>query len=174
MTSTPLVALDPPDPADWLVVNDNVMGGRSLGSLSLAASSIVFLGVLNTNGGGFASFRSRGLRHALAPFTAVQLRVQGDGREWSCDLRAAATSRDFGVTWKALFPTQAGLITLVRLPFDTFRPTWRGQLVPPERIPPDEAFPAAMESIGFTIADGQDGAFRLEVLAVEGEPLVPT
>ncbi len=169
MQITPLVLLTPPDPADWLVVNDNVMGGRSVGSLSVTDTSVVFLGALNTNGGGFASIRSRELCSALASFTAVQLRVAGDGREWACDFRAAATPRGFGVTWKARFRTQQDRTTVVRLPFTAFRPTWRGRLVPAERIPPDEVFPVAMESVGFTIADGRDGPFRLEVQAVEGE-----
>ncbi|MEZ4378867.1 MAG: CIA30 family protein [Gemmatimonadales bacterium] len=169
MTRTPLVSLGPPDPADWLVVNDNVMGGRSLGSLSVGPTAVQFLGALDTVGGGFASFRSQGLLVGLGGCTAIHLQVRGDGREWSCDLRAAATVEGFGVTWKATFSTQAGLATLVRLPLESFRPTWRGEPVPPERIPADAPFPDAMQSIGFTIADGRDGAFRLEVLAVEGE-----
>jgi hypothetical protein len=163
-----LAALVPPDRREWLVVNDNVMGGRSLGALEVTPTSVVFAGELNTNSGGFASIRSRGLLTALSPFTAVVLRIHGDGREWACDFRAAATSRGFSVTWKATFPTSAGSTTMVRLPFSTFRPTWRGQLVPASRIPSGEAFPAAMQSVGFTIADGRDGAFRIEVLGVEG------
>jgi monofunctional biosynthetic peptidoglycan transglycosylase len=169
MTPTTLVTLDPPDRREWLVVNDNVMGGRSLGGLEFTRRSVVFTGSLNTDGGGFASIRTRGLLTALAPFREIVLRVQDDGRAWACDFRAQPSPRGFGVTWKATFATEGDRATIVRLPLDAFRPTWRGQRVPADRIPPDEAFPAAMESVGFTIADGRDGPFRLEVLAIEGE-----
>ncbi len=169
MTPAPLVTLDPPDRQEWLVVNDNVMGGRSLGVLDVTPHSAVFTGALNTNGGGFASVRSRRLLTALSPFTAAVLRIYGDGREWTCDFRAAATTRGFSVTWKATFPTSVGLTTVVRLPFSGFRPTWRGRLVQANQIPVGEAFPSAIQSVGFTIADGRDGAFRLEVLGVEGD-----
>jgi len=168
MTPTPLVALDPPDRRAWLVVNDVVMGGRSLGAMDVTRASVVFTGELNTNGGGFASIRSQGLLADLSRFTAVVLRIAGDGREWTCDFRAAASSRGFSVTWKATFATSADSTTVVRLPFSAFRPTWRGQLVPDSRIPPAEVFPAAMKSVGFTIADRRDGAFRIEVLGVDG------
>ncbi len=169
MSPAPLVSLDPPDRQEWLVVNDNVMGGRSVGALEVTPHSVVFAGALNTNGGGFASVRSRRLLIALSPFTAVALRIHGDGREWTCDFRAAATTRGFSVTWKATFPTSADSTTTVRLPFSEFRPSWRGRLVPASQIPPEEAFPQAIQSVGFTIADGCDGAFRLEVLGVEGD-----
>ncbi len=162
-----LVALTPPDRTQWIVVNDDVMGGRSLGSLSFSTASVVFDGSLNTNGGGFASIRSLGLLKGLSSCSAVAIRVIGDGREWACDFRADARQRGFGVTWKTTFPTRAGEATVVRLPFTEFQPTWRGQRVPDHRLPPGDGFPGAMASIGFTIADGRDGAFRLEVLGVD-------
>ena len=49
------------DPAEankqWSVVNDDVMGGESLGRLSFEAGILVFEGEINTDGGGFASLR---------------------------------------------------------------------------------------------------------------------
>ena len=42
---------------EWRVINDNVMGGRSLGAVSANGDTLSFSGSLNTNGGGFASIR---------------------------------------------------------------------------------------------------------------------
>ena len=43
----------------WYSVNDGVMGGRSSGSFQVTDGKLRFSGVLNTNGGGFASIRTR-------------------------------------------------------------------------------------------------------------------
>ena len=39
---------------NWGVTVDGVMGGRSVGTTSVAGSSVRFQGLVNTNGGGFA------------------------------------------------------------------------------------------------------------------------
>ena len=41
--------------ARWFVRNDNVMGGRSLGQMSIDAGIMTMTGRINTNGGGFTS-----------------------------------------------------------------------------------------------------------------------
>lgn len=41
----------------WRMVNDNVMGGRSKGSVTFKGGVLVFSGSINTNGGGFSSVR---------------------------------------------------------------------------------------------------------------------
>ncbi len=62
----------------WQTVNDNVMGGRSLGGPEFADGLMVFAGETNTDGGGFSS-----LRLALEPGVLVPLRA---GRV-SCPVR---------------------------------------------------------------------------------------
>ena len=42
----------------WIVVNDNVMGGRSKGGFAFIKNKLVFSGSTNTNGGGFSSIRT--------------------------------------------------------------------------------------------------------------------
>ena len=47
----------------WVVVNDGVMGGRSIGQLAEAGGGVVrFDGTINTNGGGFSLIRTSSLR----------------------------------------------------------------------------------------------------------------
>lgn len=161
-----ILTLDPPRPAQWIVVNDGVMGGRSAGALQLLERSLLFSGVLNTNGGGFASARSTSLDAGLAPFAAIVLRVRGDGREYACDLREEATVRGSGVTWKSRFTTVPGEWIDVELPLVSFAPTWRGTTLRPAGVAADATFHHTVQSVGLTIADGRDGPFQLEVAAI--------
>ena len=163
---TPLLVMAPPRLDEWLVVNDNVMGGRSDGGLHIDAGQLVFSGSLNTDGGGFASIRSLSLDVALAPFEGIALRVRGDGRTYACDLRDAPTVRGSGVTWKAFFETKPGVLAETRLPFALFEPTWRGMSLRGKGQPLPSQFHLATRSVGFTIADRRDGPFRLEVRAI--------
>ena len=43
---------------EWRTVNDNVMGGRSVGDFKVGGSTLNFKGRTNTNGGGFSSIRA--------------------------------------------------------------------------------------------------------------------
>lgn len=49
------------------------------------------------------------------------------------------------------------------LPFSAFEPTWRGDSLRNRGVPLDTEFHTSARSVGFTIADKRDGAFRLEV-----------
>jgi len=62
-------------PSNWQIVNDNVMGGRSLGGYQLADEAMVLEGSINLNGGGFTSVRSALPPNVLKPFKAVLLTV---------------------------------------------------------------------------------------------------
>ena len=49
---------------EFFKINDEVMGGRSTSSVTAKGGDVTFSGVINTNGGGFASFRTLGARSA--------------------------------------------------------------------------------------------------------------
>ena len=82
-----------PDGLEWLVVNDDVMGGKSSGGFELNDGALMFSGSTNTNGGGFSSIRARGLQMDLSEFSGLRLRVKGDGRQYSWQLRTDAMYR---------------------------------------------------------------------------------
>ena len=65
---------------DWRVINDNVMGGRSLGNISRTDQFLSFHGALNTNGGGFASIRVAAENMLPSSANGVRIRIRGDGR----------------------------------------------------------------------------------------------
>ena len=138
----------------WVVVNDNVMGGRSEGGFEIEKGILVFTGATNTDGGGFSSIRSRPEKLGLGGRSAIRLRVRGDGRTYTFRLDTGNSRASY---W-ANFETKKGEWVEVRLPFDSFLPRWRGSLL--DLPPPD---PAEVAGVGLMIYDKRDGEFRLEV-----------
>lgn len=152
-------AVEVADPApahslDWRVVNDNVMGGRSLGYTARSADGLSFYGSLNTNGGGFASIRVGAGEMLRESATGVRLRVRGDGREYTFRLRP----RNSRISYWSQFATSKDEWLEVELPFDTFWPNWRGRRLNAPQITPSE-----VAELGLMINDGIDGAFAIEV-----------
>ncbi|MFT4542834.1 MAG: NADH dehydrogenase [ubiquinone] 1 alpha subcomplex assembly factor 1 [Planctomycetota bacterium] len=144
-------------PLRWLSVEDGVMGGLSSCSFRVVDAVLQFSGVLNTNGGGFASIRTRPTQLGLEGMEGVHLRVKGGGRTYSARLQDSDGMR--AASYRAEFETtKTGEWQDVWLPFRSFRASWRGRDL--DRPPID---PAEIQTIGITIADKIDGAFLLEV-----------
>lgn len=73
--------------AEWIVINDGVMGGRSNGSMLLKENSFVFKGNISTaNNGGFSTVRSRFGSFELSGFTKVLVRYKAQGHSFSMTL----------------------------------------------------------------------------------------
>ena len=161
-----------PGSLEWLVVNDDVMGGRSSGGFELNDGNLMFSGSTNTLGGGFSSIRSRGPRVDLSEFTGIRLRVRGDGRQYSWQLRTNAMYRGRELGFWSEFETTAGEWLGIDLPFADFVPKFRGNKL--DVAPPN---PAHIRGLGLMISDGKDGPFAIAVDSVEAyrdsEPLSP-
>ena len=144
--------------AAWQVVNDDVMGGVSTSSFRLTNGVAVFQGEVSLeNSGGFASVRSLPAPHYLAGCEAFVIRVRGDGRRYKFTAR---TDRSFDTAiYQTVFMTKKGEWKEHRLPLKQFVPTFRGRVLSGE--PALEA--VKVTSVGFLIADKQDGPFRLEI-----------
>jgi monofunctional biosynthetic peptidoglycan transglycosylase len=150
----------------WQPINDGVMGGLSSGRMEQSGDVLRFEGTLSLeNNGGFASVR-RSIGEDLAKATSVQLRVRGDGRTYQFRLRQ--DDRFDGVAWRSEFSTDGEWQT-VDLPFDQFRPVFRGRQVP-EAGP---VTPAAIRQIGFMLADKVPGPFTLEIRSIVFTPHQP-
>ena len=152
-------------PADWTLVNDDVMGGRSTSRLTVTeAGTGVFSGFVSLeNNGGFASTRAPVAAPDLAERRGVVLRVRGDGRSYQLRFRMDTSSR--GLAYKAEFDTRADVWQEISIPFGDFQATFRGHH-PPGAPPLD---PGEIRQIGFLIADGKEGPFRLEVAWMKAE-----
>lgn len=142
----------------WSPIGDQVMGGVSSGRLRDAGEWAVFEGEVSLeNNGGFFSVRSEPKRWELSGFAGIALRVRGDGQRYKLNLK---TDDSFdGIVYRAEFTPPAGEWATLELPFDAFRPVFRGRPVP--EAPPLD--PARVRTVGLLISDKQEGSFRLEV-----------
>lgn len=144
---------------DWRVVNDGVMGGLSQGEIVLTDSNTaVFRGVLSLeNNGGFSSARTLPRSFNLDSYTGLILRVRGDGKQYQ--LRLRQDDGFDGVAYRYRFQTIADEWLTIEVPFNACVPVFRGR----ELQDVEPLSPAQIQQLGFLIADGQAGPFRLEV-----------
>ncbi len=143
----------------WRNVDDVVMGGVSRSSLRIREDGHAeFSGVLSLErNGGFASVRRTIEQRDYSSFDRFRIRVKGDGRRYS--FRVRNDDRFDGVVYAGDFDTTAGEWQEIDLPFASFRPLFRGLVVP--GAPPMD--PGNVSQIGFLVASKQAGAFCLEI-----------
>ena len=147
------------DLENWLVVDDGVMGGRSRGEIIPGAKgTALFQGTLSLeNNGGFSSVRTVLLSVNLSGYDAIETRVRGDGRTYQ--FRVRIDERFDGIAYRYDFDTPIDEWITVRLPLREFVPVFRGRVL--ADAPPLAA--GQIRQIGFLLADGQNGPFRLEI-----------
>ena len=145
----------------WYVVNDNVMGGRSVGGFQQEEGELIFTGRTNTNGGGFSSIRSQPAQLDLSNYTGIELKIRGDGRRYTWRLTTEARWRGKQISYWADFETRDGTWTTVNIPFGDFIPRYRGYQLEGSAL--DAAQIAGM---GLMIYDNEDGPFELHLASV--------
>lgn len=154
-----LISFDPAQTSmRWQVVNDTVMGGRSVSHFTIENSQLEFSGYLDTDGGGFASLRSNRLDWDLSEFAFIRLKVRGDGRNYRFRLFVEGDR----VSYQSEFETVPGEWRIVELPIDQFYASWRGRRV---SRPPLES--SEIVGVGVILADGLDGDFNLTLDWIE-------
>lgn len=151
-----LFTFDTADDAQWTVVNDGVMGGRSSGFVAIEDGTLRFTGTIVTQGGGFTSLRASRVVN-LTGHAGIELMVRGTGRQFELELADDARTYGRRISRRAPFPTSERW-ALVRVPFSALRSTVFGRAV---NVPPIDV--ARIQSVGLYILDGIDGPFRLEV-----------
>ena len=139
----------------WIVVNDNVMGGRSEGGYSFRKNRLIFSGNTNTNGGGFSSIRTNPIDFYFKDKTGLHIRFKGDGRTYKLGVRIEGKS----VSYRSNFTSGNGWQE-VRVPFNEMDVSWRGRPLSKEEHP---LIKSKIRSIEFMIYDKQDGPFKLLV-----------
>ena len=146
-------------PTGWVVVNDGVMGGRSIGQASLVEDALVFEGEIVTDGGGFSSIRTDVPEGALDGADRIVVRARTDGRGYLLTSRDAAPERGRRTSFQAPIPfdAEAGAQE-VEVLIDDLAPVVFGQ--PVEDAPFERALAT---EIGIQLSDGVDGPFRLEL-----------
>lgn len=150
---------------EWIAVNDGVMGGLSKGGPLIKDGLLHFAGNLSLeNSGGFSSIRTLNRKYDFSGKTALVIRLKGDGRIYQLRLATDARYRGSAVSYAAQFTTENGKWIVVKVPFKTLSPTWRGMDL---EGPPFDS--SKVEELGFLIADKKAGEFEIEVdwMAVE-------
>jgi NADH dehydrogenase [ubiquinone] 1 alpha subcomplex assembly factor 1 len=143
----------------WRNVDDVVMGGMSASSMRIGEDGVAsFSGELSLErNGGFASVRSVPEHRDFTGCNRFRIRVLGDGRRYS--FRVRNDDRFDGVVYASDFDTAVGAWLEIDLPFSSFRPLFRGLVVP--GAPPFD--PGNVAQVGFLVAMKQEGSFRLQV-----------
>lgn len=162
-TTSPMIILrnfnEPSREAPWYAQNDDVMGGVSEGQADIKEGQLHFAGKLSMeNNGGFAQIYSRVEQSDFSEYSGICLRVKGDGREYQFRLATNARFRGSRIAYRASFTTTAGEWTEISIPFSSFVPSWRGNILsgPPLDL-------TSVQQIAFLLADGNPGEFSLVV-----------
>ncbi|MEL6346776.1 MAG: CIA30 family protein [Myxococcota bacterium] len=151
---------------EWVAVNDTVMGGVSKSKVVTTREGLRFSGELSLeNNGGFTSFRSQPAPLNLNEITGFRVRVRGDGRTYDFTARRRDVPLNAG-SYRHPVETVEGEEIEVEIPLSAFQATMRGR--PVLGAPSLDTAPGQIESVGFLLADKSPGAFRLEVLSIEG------
>ena len=113
---------------NWISINDNVMGGNSVGKILISDSCLLFTGNLSLeNNGGFSSIRTKPRNYDLIDFHGLKIQVKGDGRTYQFRIR---TNDKFdGIAYSFEFNTIEDTWIEVELPFESFLPTFRGRVL---------------------------------------------
>jgi len=143
----------------WRPINDTVMGGISESQLQLTKEgNALFTGNVSLeNYGGFASLQSQSSEYNFTGYEGIAIRLKGDGKRYKFSLKNNVyldSNR-----YEASFKTEKGAWTIVRIPFNTLMPTFRGRILTNE--PPIDI--SKVKSFGILISDKQEGSFHIEI-----------
>ena len=150
-----------PNPAEWHIQNDGVMGGKSSGFMDFSDGALKFTGEVVTEGGGFTSVLAT-KSFDFSEYAGVEVRVRGGGRtfEFAIDDGIRSQGRE---VWRQVPFTPTKEWTWIKLPFERLAASVHGEPYDAPMLNKDK-----IEKIGFYIIDGQDGPFRLEVDEIRG------
>ncbi|WP_428387783.1 CIA30 family protein [Mucisphaera sp.] len=151
----------------WRMVNDNVMGGRSLGRVQFDDGVMIFSGSINTNGGGFSSVRMPLEPGTLKDASQIRLRVRSDGRSpYRLLIIDNLPTRPRTILHRHDLPLDPNVAAnrwqTVTINLDQLTPSFHGN---PVSVPPLSKDHAVQ--LGFILNDTGDGPFRLEVDWIE-------
>ena len=142
------------DLQDWIIVDDVVMGGRSLSTFKLNEDGIgVFEGNISLeNNGGFSSLRYRFLKKTINECTQVKIRLRGDGKIYQ--FRIKSNIADY-FSYIAPFQTSGKWQEIV-IPLEDLYPSFRGRRLNQPNFSSDY-----IEELAFLIGNKKSESFKL-------------
>lgn len=140
----------------WLVVNDDVMGGRSQASFVLTAEGTgLFKGSVSLeNNGGFSSIRCNMEEVQTKNYNMLALRLKGDGKNYQ--LRIREKQSDY-FSYIATFET-TGEWETVEVPLAEMYPSYRGR-----KLDRPNFMGNSMVELTFLISNKKAESFALEI-----------
>ena len=144
--------------SNWLIINDDIMGGVSNSNLSINDNkNITFRGIISfENNGGFASCRMMYNFNKIKDQNTFILKVRGDGKKYKIILR----SNDSSVYYSVNFKTKNNVETTHKIKLNEFDAFFRGRKLNYY----NHVDISDMNFVGFQISDKQEGIFSLEVI----------
>ena len=145
---------------NWIVVNDNVMGGISSASFELNRDGDAeFKGTVSTaNNGGFASVRYRFRAKDIAGKKTISIRLKGDSKPYQFRVKSKATDYYSYIT---TFSTLGDWET-IHINLKDLYPSFRGNKLNKENF--NES---SIEEISFLIANKKNESFKLLIDKIE-------
>ena len=147
------------DLSSWQIVNDGVMGGRSQGKLSLGEDGHgIFEGFVSLeNNGGFTMIQHRFTPLDVTGFKALEIRVKGDGKSYQIRLKSSL-SQYYTYACKA---ETTGQWQTIRIPFEEFKPQFRGRQLNMPVYPGEQ-----LGEVAILIGNKKAEEFRIEIDAI--------
>lgn len=157
---TMLTMHDGEEVKNWRSLNDNVMGGISVGGITASTGHANFSGVISLeNNGGFSSI-TRQAPTIPDGATRVTLEVEGDGKTYQ--FRFITYIRGYRLGYKQTFATKANERQKIVLSLPDFVPSFRGRTV----VGAPELTPAMIQELSFLHTNKQAEPFALKIYQI--------
>ena len=145
---------------NWIVVDDVVMGGKSVGSFEVSdEGNGVFKGNVSLeNNGGFSSVKYKFSKIKTGNASLIVLRIKGDGKNYQFRLKANSGDKH---AYISKFST-TGEWQEIEIPLQNMYPSFRGKKLDIPNFS-DEY----IEEIAFLIANKSAECFELAIDAIE-------
>ena len=142
------------DLKQWLIVNDDVMGGISESNLSTSEDGNgIFQGYVSTeNNGGFCSIRHSLIRKYIDNNKVLKLKIKGDGKDYQ--LRIKADRNDY-FSYIVTFKT-TGEWEEIEIPLKEMYPSFRGRVLNMQNFNNNY-----FEEIAFLVGNKKNEKFKL-------------
>ncbi len=146
--------------ANWRVVDDGVMGGRSQGNFKLNENGFgEFFGKVSLeNNGGFSSLRYRFLAKEVKSYKYILLRVKGDSKNYQFRVKDEVYNR---YSFIHNFET-SGAWQTIRIPLSEMYPAFRGR-----KLRMQNFSSKTVEEIAFLIGNKKEQNFTLEIDSIK-------
>ena len=148
------------DIQNWIIVNDDVMGGKSSSTFTLNNDGHgVFEGNISlANFGGFSSVRYGFEKIQIGEYTKIVVKLKGDGKEYQ--FRIKSNFEDY-YSYIAPFKT-SGEWQEIEIPLKDMYPSYRGRTLDQPNFSNDY-----IEELTFLIGNKKQEAFKLLIDKIE-------